>query len=81
MRPQDIERIAQGVVASLSQAQGGGVRTGCGNFSYPEYTCPESYSCEVNYECGGLAQFYCPLVFNCDNGFQCSCIYALTPTP
>ena len=80
MRPQDIERIAQGVVASLSQAQGGAVPTGCGNFSYPEYTCPQSYSCDENYQCGGLAQFVCPEQFDCNNGFLCACIFTLTAT-
>jgi hypothetical protein len=72
MRPQEIEKIARGVVSSFSPSA---VTTGCGSFSPPAFTCEQAYSCEDNYECGGAAEFGCPQEFDCNSGFVCACTY------
>ena len=74
MRPQDIEKIAQNVVGSFSQADS--VRAGCGAFSNPEaYTCPD-FGCQSNYECGEAGNFTCSgSNFTCLEGFFCASNY------
>ena len=76
MRPQDIEKIAEGIVSSLSRSQCKETVAGCGGFSDPQqYNCPD-YSCSSDYECGGAAGFGCTPSFDCNQGFFCACIYS-----
>lgn len=73
MRPQDIEKIARAVSASLIQKSAPLAPTGCGSISSPqEYSC-QSYECSQNYECGGIGEFSCGPGFSCPEGFLCSC--------
>jgi hypothetical protein len=81
MRPQDVEKIAESVVASFSQEPGRESGAGCGNFSVPAYTCPDSFACDKDYYCGGQAEFGCSQLFTCPQGFFCSCIYTAPTAP
>lgn len=68
MKPQDIDKIASVVVESLSGAPG---LLGCGSFTNRQrYDGPQG-ECEVNYQCGGLGEFYCCYGFDCIAGFAC----------
>jgi hypothetical protein len=81
MKPQDIDKIANLVVGSLAAAPGVGI-LGCGAVSSTvaydpinECTDVAPFVCDVNYECGGQAQFSCTGGFNCTptvgNEFRC----------
>ncbi len=76
MRPQDIEKIAQGVVGAFSRAGEGSIKGGCGAFSNPEaYTCID-FGCSANYECGEAGNFTCVAAnFSCTEGFFCASDY------
>jgi hypothetical protein len=76
MRPQDIEKIEQGVVGAFSQAGEGSIKAGCGAFSNPQaYECAD-FSCIANYECGEMGNFSCAAAeFSCTEGFFCASNY------
>ncbi len=79
MRPQDIEKIAQGVAGAFSSA-GAAPRAGCGAFSNPvEYDCQQSFGCSSNYECGDMGNFSCLTEFTCPEAFFCATYYSGTP--
>ena len=73
MNPREIEKIAGAVSkAFVSGALG---PTGCGGFSDPQvYSC-QGFSCGADYQCGGVAVFFCSPAFACDHGFSCVCIF------
>jgi len=76
MRPHEIERIAQAVSGSFTQAPGPMAPAGCGSFSNAQaYSC-SSFDCSANYECGGVAEFGCAQSFSCPEGFFCACVYS-----
>ena len=81
MRPQEIEKIAESVVMSFSQDPESQSVTGCGSFSTPAYNCPDVFSCESDYQCGGLCEFACSQTFTCTEGFFCACVYTEPPIP
>ncbi|MEA1926590.1 MAG: hypothetical protein U9N73_00160 [Candidatus Auribacterota bacterium] len=76
MRPQDIEKIARGVVGAFNQAGEGSIKAGCGAFSNPEaYNC-DAFGCTANYECGEAGNFTCSSnEFSCPEGFFCASDY------
>ena len=82
MRPQDIEKIARGVVGSFSQDRGSTVKAGCGSFSNPQaYDCA-LFSCADDYECGQAGLFTCSEDFSCALSFFCGCgLYDAPPGP
>jgi|GEM_PF-1134468 len=82
MRPQDIEKIARGVVGSFSQACDPTVKAGCGAFSNPNaYDC-DLFSCADDYECGQAGVFTCSEDFSCTLSFFCGCgLYTPPPSP
>ena len=76
MRPQDVDKIASAVVASLAGGQDTGL-LGCGGYSdttsfnaSPGFVCPQ-------YVCGGQADFGCWEGFDC-TGFTCPLPAAFT---
>jgi len=76
MRPQDIEKIAQGVVGVFSRAGEGSIKAGCGAFSNPQaYECND-FGCGANYDCGEMGNFTCAAnEFICAEGFFCAANY------
>jgi len=77
MRPQDIEKIAQGVAGSFTQAGEASIKAGCGAFSNPQaFECTD-YGCTTgNYECGEMGNFTCSAnEFSCPDGFFCAANY------
>ena len=71
MKPQDIAKIADVVVASLAGAPGAGL-LGCGSVSSTVAYDHPGGLCEANYACGGLAAFTCWMGFGCPEGFICA---------
>ena len=77
MRPQDIDKIANLVVGSLSGAPGAGL-LGCGAVSSgqaydPLCNDPSIFVCTPveSFECGGEARFSCCAGFECTTDFYC----------
>ena len=69
MNLQDIDKIANLVVGSLSGSPGAGL-LGCGAVSStqsydPLCERPDIFNCAEGYECGGLADFTCCDAFEC----------------
>ena len=81
MHPQEIEKIAQGVVGAFSPGCDPTVKAGCGAFSNPNaYDCA-LFSCGDDYECGQAAVFTCSEDFTCAQSFFCGCgLYTAPPT-
>jgi len=79
MRPQDIEKIAQGVVGVFRRTGEGSIKAGCGAFSNPQaYKCNDfdDFDCSANYECGEMGNFTCAAnEFICAEGFFCAANY------
>ena len=76
MKPQDIDKIANLVVGSLSGAPGAGL-LGCGSVTsavdYDAAQCvgEQLFACTDGYECGGMADFTCCQGFECLAEFDC----------
>ena len=77
MKPQDIDKIANLVVGSLSGVPGAGL-LGCGAISSgqtydPLCNNPDIFVCTptASYECGGAARFSCCAGFECTSDFYC----------
>ena len=76
MRPQEIEKIAQGVAGAFAQAGQSSVKAGCGAFGNPEACECVNFGCSANYECGEMGNFTCMEgSFFCQEGFFCASNY------
>jgi hypothetical protein len=80
MKPQDIDKIANIVVGSLSGSAAGAGLLGCGaissaqDYELNECTDPSDpfFECGVpSFECGGNGIFTCCVGFDCTIGFTC----------
>ena len=82
MRPQDIEKLANSVVAALSAPVRATAACGCLSDSQG-FTCPSgiaAFSCTSSYACGGASPFECYCSFSCDARFSCSGTYIGVPS-
>ena len=80
MRPQDIDKIANIVVGSLSGSAAGAGLLGCGSVSstqdYELNECEDPadpfFACnDSGFQCGGLGLFTCCVGFDCLTRFVC----------
>jgi hypothetical protein len=78
MKAQEIQQIADAVVANLS---GGASPLGCGAISAPDpYRSAPVFSCSGGYTCGGAARFDCPEAFSCVHDFYCPGTFTVPPS-